>query len=250
MKKLLSAIICAAILLTVCTVQTFAFGIDPKFQVDGNSVSSLSNAFAKVTDAGSVIKQTGGDQSVYLAEENIEVTTDVTLITGKNFSNTIRRIEYSGNDKPLFTVKSGGKLTLQYSEIRLIDTDVVGNGKLIVVEQGGKLVLDGTDTEPVTFLDSSDSTGLIWVKSGGKLVFYGATFNGNENNCNIKVEDGGAVIGDLNGDRIIDIRDLVRAKKHLASPETAPTTQSLDYNLDGNINATDLILLRKYLLEI
>lgn len=247
MKQWLSAIVCIVMLLSVCAVQAFAFDVDPYFQVDGENVSSLSRAFAKVSDAGSVIRQVGGNQSVYLAEENIEITTDVTLITGKVSDTTFRRIEYSGNYLPLFTVKSGGKLTLQCSEIRLIDTDVAGNGKLIVVEQGGTLVLDGTDDDPVTFLDSSDSSGLILVQNGGLILLYGATFQGNQSDGNIKVNDGGAVIGDLNGDRVINGADFCRMCKYLASPETAPTAVFPDFNLDGNANRLDVALLLDYL---
>lgn len=55
------------------------------------------------------------------------------------------------------------------------------------------------------------------------------------------------MIGDFNGDKVIDIRDLVRAKSTLAGTAESVEMNS-DLNWDGAINTNDLVLLRKYLL--
>lgn len=55
------------------------------------------------------------------------------------------------------------------------------------------------------------------------------------------------IAGNVNGDEVLDIRDLVRLKKLLDNKDYSLIT---DFNMDGTINATDLAALKKLLLGI
>lgn len=59
---------------------------------------------------------------------------------------------------------------------------------------------------------------------------------------------GKAKLGDVNGDDIIDVEDLILIRKHMVSLEV-PEFNALaaDINGDGKVNAVDLTLVRKYL---
>lgn len=59
-----------------------------------------------------------------------------------------------------------------------------------------------------------------------------------------------SLIGDLNGDGEVDIRDLVRLKKIKAGLEAPDAATSTDINMDGLENAADLVDLRKLLLGL
>lgn len=57
------------------------------------------------------------------------------------------------------------------------------------------------------------------------------------------------VFGDANNDRAIDVRDLVHAKKIIASTSfSALNPDAVDFNGDGNVNGEDLVVLKKVLM--
>lgn len=58
------------------------------------------------------------------------------------------------------------------------------------------------------------------------------------------------LIGDVNGDGALDIRDLIRLKKINALSEKPAEGTTADLNGDGNTDANDLVVLRKMLLGI
>ncbi len=185
MKKILSIIICIALLLSFGTIQAFAFGIDPQFRVDGKSASTLADAFSKAGDTGSVITQDGKTSDYQTIKSGIEVTKDVTLALGKDdFNPNVNRIAYTGQNAPLFTIKNGGVLRVKYSVIYGNETAVNTYGGLIRVEKGGTLILDGTTDEPVVIsgckLTANNSMGgAIYCERGGCVIVNGATFEGN-----------------------------------------------------------------------
>ena len=55
--------------------------------------------------------------------------------------------------------------------------------------------------------------------------------------------------GDANNDGVTDIRDLVRIKRYIADDSLEIITVAADIDADGKINAADLAMLRKGLLE-
>ncbi len=54
--------------------------------------------------------------------------------------------------------------------------------------------------------------------------------------------------GDANGDKVVDIRDLVCFKKHLADIDCDVSFYATDIDNNDNLDGTDLVLLRKKLL--
>ena len=59
---------------------------------------------------------------------------------------------------------------------------------------------------------------------------------------------GKAKLGDVNGDDIIDVKDLILIRKHIVNIElTEFNALAADINGDGKVNAVDLTLVRKYL---
>lgn len=55
--------------------------------------------------------------------------------------------------------------------------------------------------------------------------------------------------GDVNDDGVINILDLVRAKKYFADTEQTVSEYALDMNDDNRLNADDLASVRKLLLS-
>ena len=70
-----------------------------------------------------------------------------------------------------------------------------------------------------------------------------------DENLNVIDYDYKFITGDINGDGVVDIRDLVRLKKHFAAPaENDIPNDWLDVSEDGIINSADLAELRKIIL--
>ena len=59
-----------------------------------------------------------------------------------------------------------------------------------------------------------------------------------------------ATPGDANGDEVVDVKDLVVLKRHLAQQSVTISLDALDLNGDGDVDSADLICLRKQLLGI
>lgn len=63
------------------------------------------------------------------------------------------------------------------------------------------------------------------------------------------IEDHFGIKGDVNLDNSLDIRDLVRLKRHLAGEAVDANDYMADLNGDGTIDTVDLAGLRKLLLN-
>lgn len=62
--------------------------------------------------------------------------------------------------------------------------------------------------------------------------------------------DTSKMLGDANNDYEVNVIDLVRMKKYLADTASVGiNAENADYNLDGKIDAQDLVYLRKDLLK-
>ena len=85
-------------------------------------------------------------------------------------------------------------------------------------------------------------------------IYYGAaydytditmkTFHGGDVKCDVC----DSLIGDVNNDTYVDIRDLVRLKQYIAGAKVTVKEVNADINIDSKVNAKDLVALRKLLL--
>lgn len=99
-----------------------------------------------------------------------------------------------------------------------------------------------------------DEYGVIHALVPGTIIVTGTTSNGVSDTFTITVTDADFTrkSGDVNGDDSVDIIDLVKVKKHIAG---AFILTGIDFNTanidkNGDVNSSDLILLRKILLGI
>lgn len=54
-------------------------------------------------------------------------------------------------------------------------------------------------------------------------------------------------LGDAKQDQIVDVKDLVRIKRHIADETVEVSEHASDINFDGNVNGDDVALLQKQL---
>lgn len=59
--------------------------------------------------------------------------------------------------------------------------------------------------------------------------------------------ESGAIYGDINSDKSVDLLDLLLLRKHLAKWSVKIDDSAADVTGDGSVNLLDLLLLRKYL---
>ncbi len=219
MKKLLLILHCIA-LLAIGTIPAFAIKVDPKIQIMRNgaeiiSYSTLASAVNAAQD-GDVIS-VASEVLSYTSTENINVTKNITLKTGEYFSGSSKYIQYNGTSAPLFTVKNGAALTVADSIIYGNTNSANTNGGLIRVENGGKLIIDGSTSISGFKLNAQGSKGgVIFASNGGKVIVNSVTFSGNfavegkdiyaENKDDVTIKSG--VVADIAYGESVDINAL------------------------------------------
>lgn len=182
--KILALLFTVVLIFGAMPFSAFAdFKIDPKIQVQhknggSDSYQTLLNAVNSAKD-GDVIS-IAGEVTSYSTTENINITKNITIKTGENFSGSAKYLQYNGTSAPLFTVKNGATLTIK-------DSLIYGNtnaesiyGGLIRVENGGKLIIDGKTSISGCKLTATDSKGgVVYVAKGGKVTVNAGTFKNN-----------------------------------------------------------------------
>ena len=155
-------------------------------------------------------------------------------------------------------------LGLEYDKTVLTLDKVTNGGLFDTFEKGANLLLSaGEDIAAagnvltLTFtVDENAEAGEYPV-----TVICRQCYNNEEETLVVKVENGmitviDVLIGDVNGDSVIDGRDLIRLRKYLANLDeetgesTAEITAGADCTGDGIIDGRDLIRLRKYLANL
>ncbi len=58
-----------------------------------------------------------------------------------------------------------------------------------------------------------------------------------------------AVTGDANGDKVVNLRDLVRIKRYTAKTIDVIDLDAVDFNADGIVNAYEIVELRSMLIN-
>lgn len=217
MKKGMSGIgsvmLAVVVALSLLTVSVSAFTIDPKFSLsDGTKCKSLANALDNAAE-DDVITQ-DSNVPVYETDSGVTVTKHITLKTGRDFNGNINSIHYTGTDVPLFTVEKGGVLTLRDADLSGCENAVLTEGGLILVKNGGTLILDGTEEEPVTIsgcrLTAPNAKGgAIYVQEGGKVIILGVTF----------LNNAAAEGADIFAENPADVTEGMESESETAAPE-------------------------------
>ncbi|MDG5814153.1 dockerin type I repeat-containing protein [Chitinispirillales bacterium ANBcel5] len=171
------------------------------------------------------------------------------------FTNTISITE---KERENGTIKLYDSYNKTYSKvkrnnyiIRQIGYDVVGplrrpQGKNIDVDYAG-----------FTYKVTSPTDG--YVRSGRRNVRHDIHFTIEYSNSQVKdrllfhhsYETGGNTImfGDVNNDGVIDSNDLVILKRYLLEIPVAINLAAADLNGDGIVDSTDYVILKRYILE-
>ncbi len=156
-------------------------------------------------------------------------------------------------------------LGLDY-DFSILTLERVNNGELFDTYEFGKNLLmnSGDDITnggcilTLTFTVNENAEPGEYVVT----VICKQCYNNEEDSLFVKVENGvitipSVILGDINGDNVIDGRDLIRLRKYLANlnEETGECSieivaEATDVTGDGYIDGRDLIRLRKYLANL
>ena len=139
-----------------------------------------------------------------------------------------------------------------------ISTRVFNSNGLLTIytDENGKTTTYGYD-ENLNLTSTTDANGNTesTVYNEFNLPVRNTDKNGNittfayDSNQNIiSIIYGGN--GDANKDGFIDVKDIVRSKKYLVENPIPEYDIFLDMNLDNSVNASDIAILRKYLLGV
>ena len=118
--------------------------------------------------------------------------------------------------------------------LQMSEGETMSNGNVSVDIRRLRLSVDEADRAAV-----DSALALIGISDG-----FNKLTSGNKSSA----YSTSTYFGDINGDSLIDVRDLVRIKKKAADSAISAVYKSADYNSDNVIDAYDLAALRKQLL--
>lgn len=148
------------------------------------------------------------------------------------------KVAYADYLKATVTDAEGGSCVYTLSDIKVTATDKEG---------WYTMRIDFADAEN---LDTTKINSFTFQLSDG--TYHDA----NLINCNMRIDNLSAVVaepvmmGDVNGDEEVNIRDLVRFKRYKANEEVEFNTAAADINGDGEVTAEDIVALRKVILGV
>lgn len=198
------------------------FYLDTKTSV---SISAVSNsADAVITGTGEIalpnednrivitVTAQNGDKREYII--NIKRVKDTTTV-----EEVVQKLGVKNRDNYLYGINSGTAVSTIVASINKISP---------------------TATVKVVDIENNEKTGNL--ATGDKIIIK--TLTSQEKTFEI------AINGDVNGDSVVDIKDLLRIQKHLLGTLNLSGSYSVaaDNNYDGKINVQDLLRIQKSIL--
>ncbi len=262
---------------------------DTKAQTSENGLLASYDGTQNIINASNISEIVGGTLQNHLTDWKLPASMKLDFntaqkieITGENAQLVSSGLIWSSSDDSIVSVSSDGTITATgYGKTTISATD--GNKiescevtvKLdvqsvsfqnLVMTVGERSVIspaftpiNATQTDMVyTYEEGTvikiDEYGVIHALVPGTIIVTGTTSNGVSDTFTITVTDADFTrkSGDVNGDDSVDIIDLVKVKKHIAGAFILTGIDFNTANLDknGDVNSSDLILLRKILLSI
>jgi len=231
--------------------------------IDGNLINNYTNwEIPKTLDFSinttNQIQVSGTDSQNVLSQLNwsssnteVAVVSSEGIVTTLDYGETIITAQYGGKICSSIVTVTQDAISVNFENIKMI----IGERMLIK-----PLFTPSATTEKdivYSFDDgniiSIDEFGAMHALSAGVIAVTGVSSNGVSNTFTVSVRDPAfeSEKGDVNGDEMINVIDLVRMKKFLCNIITLQRKNAIaaDMSLDDTINSTDLVLLRTFLLN-
>lgn len=216
---------------------------------DENGISITSEALK-----GSIVVTSKPDEPITPPDEN---TPQIVVENARAFAGDTVTVFVTLKNNPGF---AGLNVYLTYSEaLTLIDATcsvdalTFTNDKTIVLDSAANYAKDGQLLKLVFKVSDSAETTNQFVK-----INFIEAFNESLNNITFETVDGyievlDYIYGDANGDGVINTKDIILLRRHIAAKDPATGESAVtvsagaDANGDGVVNTKDIILLRHYI---
>ena len=199
---------------------------------DRNGDAVLYAVWERVPDGVLTLADAGGRQGT-------EITIPVSLSANPGISYTRMRVSYDHSLLECLGVEDGSLTGWSlYSSSGILQwesgnlTDNTASGTILTLRfRIQETAEDGDTTVTLTVIEAFNIAEQEILLEGGSAT----------------VTVSSRLPGDSNGDDQVDIRDLVRLRKHLAEEHVDINLLNADVTGDGKVNGADLLRLRKYL---
>ena len=222
------------------------------------------NNFAKSVNIDDAHLTFSIDSSAYADRADVEMTARkvVFKLSNSEYQNGSTTDLYylfnmNDNDPYVDVMEVTDQAGVDARRVYIRDASVFGTNvseydvRFAVRDGGLVLTVNGAEVAKAT----ADIVGSTTTKLDEPIyIYYGAaydytditmkTFHGGDVKCDVC----DSLIGDVNNDTYVDIRDLIRLKQYLAGAKITVKKLNADINFDNKVNAKDLAALRKLLL--
>lgn len=233
------------------------------------NIASTNNNLSEIIIDGKKVHNFDPDvieYVVYIPNNYTSVKVEATKSDNLSKIDGLGVINTSGNTiehKITVTAENGAKKTYKITLIKAENTttvdDIVSN--LSVTINGNVMSNISPETAVNTLVQSilkNSPTSEVTVYDSKGVVLKGASFLPTGGKIKITAPSGSpkeyelAVTGDIDGNGIIDIIDLLRVQKHILKINTLSGSNytAADTNKDGTIDIIDLLRVRKHILKI
>ena len=204
-----------------------------------------SPAFVNHPELGVIVLFSSSDGSLHAVDIDGNILEGWPIDLGTDASLAPLTGDFDDDGEPeVFIADDSGQIHLLELDGTQVDPfPIFGGG---AVKGMGSIVDLDDDGDLEIFAGTSGSMFVIDVKSAGSTDGFWSEYRGNLHRTGyLQLMDCGTVVGDLNGDTIVDILDIVGLVNFIMSEETPDDCMMSLMNFDGNdiINVLDLIQL-------